>query len=610
MSTALPPLLPPPHRFDSKGQPGFLPNALPTYLDAPLPESLATGWEIFAKEAGNLLGQPLPAPVVTEGAAEGLTLRFDPAGLPPEGYRLELAPPKVTLQAADPAGAFYGLQTLLGLLRAGKGKVPTGLIEDAPALSVRGYMLDISRDRVPTMASLRLLVDRLAMLRFNQFQLYTEHTFAFAGHESVWGMASPMTAEEIRELDAYCAARFIELVPNQNSFGHFERWLRHPRYRHLAICPDGFQLPWGAISKSGTTLYPDGTSRELLQSLYDELLPSFSSRQINIGGDEPWELGQGRSEALCRAEGKHNVYREFLVSLMDLLHQKDRQTQFWAEIILEDPANAKLLPPNAIALAWGYGPDHPFTEQSQIFAEAGVPFMLCPGTSCWNSLTCRLDHARLNMSNAASSAKAAGALGILLTDWGDGGHHQPMALSLLPLAWQAAESWGTPQSREESVRAAGLHLFGEEDAATARLLDELGHVHTELPLGGNGSQLNTLLLDSSENFPAFAQGMPKKGLERSLERLEAVLQELGKIAPQTPDANHLRDDIEISSRMGLFAAKRGLAVLASGQPGSLALRGELAELIGRYEVSWLSRSRPGGLHESSGRLRAVFQQMV
>ena len=95
-------------------------------------------------------------------------------------------------------------------------------------------MLDISRNRVPTMDWLKELIDALALLHYNELQLYTEHTFAYQEHATVWEKASPMTAEEIREIDAYCRARGIELVPNQNSFAHLERWLRHAPYKHLA----------------------------------------------------------------------------------------------------------------------------------------------------------------------------------------------------------------------------------------------------------------------------------------------------------------------------------------------------------------------------------------
>ncbi len=92
------------------------------------------------------------------------------------------------------------------------------------------------------MATLLALVDRLAGLKVNQLQLYVEHTFAYDGHERVWRGASPLLPSEILELDRYCRERHVELVPNQNSFGHLARWLVHEPYRRLAECPEGSSI--------------------------------------------------------------------------------------------------------------------------------------------------------------------------------------------------------------------------------------------------------------------------------------------------------------------------------------------------------------------------------
>jgi len=102
-------------------------------------------------------------------------------------------------------------------------------------------MLDVSRCKVPTMDTLYSLIDLLAQLRINELQLYIEHTFAFEKHDAVWKDSSPFSGREIQLIDQYCKDRFIELVPNLNSFGHFERWLRHDQYKHLAECPQGFK---------------------------------------------------------------------------------------------------------------------------------------------------------------------------------------------------------------------------------------------------------------------------------------------------------------------------------------------------------------------------------
>ena len=177
-------------------------------------------------------------------------------------------------------------------------------IEDWPDFPNRGVMLDISRDKVPTMATLFALVDLLASMKFNQLQLYTEHTFAYRQHPQVWADASPMTGEEILELDAYCRERFIQLVPNQNSFGHLERWLKFPKYNGLSECPNGFSFPSGHRMEKGFTLDPqDPGSIKLIESMYDELLPHFTSKLFNVGCDETFDLGTGKSKALVeRAE--------------------------------------------------------------------------------------------------------------------------------------------------------------------------------------------------------------------------------------------------------------------------------------------------------------------
>ena len=157
-------------------------------------------------------------------------------------------------------------------------------------------MLDVSRNRVPTMQTLLELVDLLASWKINQLQLYTEHTFAYRNHPEVWADASPMTGEEILALDAYCRERFIELVPNQNSYGHMTRWLTHERYRPLADAPDGCDTRWGHYDYPLSLCPVDPGSIELVRSIFDELLPHFSSRQFNIGGDETIDLGQVRSK--------------------------------------------------------------------------------------------------------------------------------------------------------------------------------------------------------------------------------------------------------------------------------------------------------------------------
>lgn len=147
-----------------------------------------------------------------------------------------------------------------------------------PRIAHRSFMLDIARDRVPTTETLHWLVDVLQRFGYTQLELYMEHTFAYPGHEVVWEHASPMTAEEMTALDAYCAERGIDLVPNQNVFGHMERWLQHPQYRERAEGPD---------AEHPSTLAATEENIDLAQELLEALTATCRTKAVNIGGDEP-----------------------------------------------------------------------------------------------------------------------------------------------------------------------------------------------------------------------------------------------------------------------------------------------------------------------------------
>ena len=226
--------------------------------------TLATPDDTRADAAVRVLSLYIAPSANIAGKTAPLTLRLDRQFPQSQGYRLQVTPAGVSLIAHDAAGLFYGAQTLAQLFKIDSGSLPIVTIEDWPDFSTRGVMLDVSRDKVPTMDTLLRLIDLLASWKINQLQLYIEHTFAYKNHREVWQNASPFTADEIRTIDSYCRERFIDLVPNQNSFGHMERWLKHSKYAPLAEAPaglslacvwPGFSLPcvWPGFVASGVT---------------------------------------------------------------------------------------------------------------------------------------------------------------------------------------------------------------------------------------------------------------------------------------------------------------------------------------------------------------------
>jgi hypothetical protein len=547
--------------------------------------------------------------------AAGPDVRVDAGapGIAAAGYRLVVTPGRVVIEARDPAGVFYARATLSQLVRlhALAGRIPALTIEDAPDFAERGVMLDVSRDKVPTMETLYRLVDELASWKINRLQLYVEHTFAYRAHPLVWAEASPLTGDEIEALDAYCRERFIELVPNQNSFGHMERWLKRPEYAHLAesTSPQGDTLCLCPI---------DPRAIDFLAGLYDDLLPHFTSRTFNVGCDETVDLGKGRSREAVARLGRARVYLDFLRKIHALLTARGRRMQFWGDIVFEHPELIPELPQDVLALEWGYEADHPFDVQGAKFAAAGIEYQVCPGTSAWLSLAGRTSNALANLEAAARSGLVHGASGMLITDWGDFGHWQPFPVSYLGLAYGAAVAWCHETNRGLDIaRVLDAHVFRDRAAALGGIARDLGDVYRETGVFVKNASVLALLLLFPERPLGEGRlaGLTVEGLERAEARAAQLASRLHEARCDRDDAPLLHAEFALGADLMRHACRLGTARLAASGGAVAAISGraraeltaDLVRIVAEYERLWHQRNREGGLRDSVGRLETLLR---
>ncbi|HEX2951154.1 MAG TPA: family 20 glycosylhydrolase [Armatimonadota bacterium] len=540
----------------------------------------------------------------------GLVIRLDPmTTLQREGYRLTIEPNGISIVAADAAGAFYGACTLVQLVQQCPEELPCLVITDWPDFPARGVMLDISRDMVPTQESLYQLVDLLASWKINQFQLYTEHTFAYSQHPTVWQDASPMTPEEILALDAYCKARFIELVPNQNSFGHMERWLKFPEYTHLAEAPNGSDTPWNTHFDGPFGLAAaNPESIKLLAGLYDELLPHFSSRLLNVGCDETFDLGQGYSKALCEEKGTGRVYLDFLKQIHDEAHKRGRTIMFWGDIIMHHPELIPEIPQDSIILEWGYEAHHPFQEHGAQFHASGIPFYVCPGASNWCSLCGRTENVIGNITNAARSGKANGAQGVLNTSWGDHGHWDPLPTAYLGFLAGACASWNTTADlRDHLAEKLSRFAFADATDTLGRVYYDLGNLYQAFHEVTENCTIPFLLLFRPTNDPVSSK-ITNDELDEMERRLHAIASMASTALSTAPDAACLRDEVRYLINLMQLSVDAGRIRLGGMPPADWAARVE--SIRREHRQIWLLRNRPGGLDDSTNRLQAPVIEQV
>jgi len=457
-------------------------------------------------------------------------------------------------------------------------------------------MLDISRDRVPTMATLFALVDRLAAWKMNHLQLYVEHTIAYVGHEDAWRSSSPITLEEMSALDAYCRHQGIALTANQNCLGHFERWLKHPRYAPLAELETSQYVNGEWFVRPNTLCPSDSRVQPLLEDLLAQLIPRCSGTYANIGCDEPWDLGRGRSKADCDARTRGVVFSEHVAKVAAMVRKLGKRPQFWCD---PHPNEGDGLPKDLIALVWGYEDTEDFHVRTTAHRAVGREVWVAPGTSCWNSTTGRTWNRRGNLDKAAGETEA---VGFLSTAWGDGGHHQQWPITLMGFADSAMAAWSGAGHYDD--RAVGRHAFGSPDVGV--WLAKLGMVDAELSRGErrqwDGSAYdkrpvsNTTVLWREMNTHFLEKW--GQGDSAAWREIADRLQGLSTTLP-TDIPTLLRRECLHSLEIARWTCDR--AVLRRGEittPARKALAGRFAEHLTEYRKLWLERSRYGGLEDS------------
>ncbi len=340
----------------------------------------------------------------------------------------------ISITARDEEGIFRALSTLKQMQTYGKINKQT--IKDYPAIPNRGLMLDISRGRIPKLETLKNIIGLLRDVKYNHLQLYMDGlVFEYEHFKKYLADRDVLTIEEILEIKKLCEDSFIDFTPNQNGFGHMEKWLEIEDFAPLAIQRDD--------GKRNDTLNPlDERSLEFVDAMYSDLFPYFNSNFINIGMDEPFSLGMGQTKEACEKEGKDKIYINYLNKIIKLCNEKYGKTpMIFDDILFQKPECVEDIKGDCVVMDWDYEGETSFIARCEFLSRMGMRFYTCPGTSTWSSYTGRFDNMLYNIEGAVKACIQYKGEGMLLTDWGDGGHPQSIAMSFIPYVFAASCAW-------------------------------------------------------------------------------------------------------------------------------------------------------------------------
>ncbi len=288
------------------------------------------------------------------------------ATMKPDAYTLRIDSMSVRIEGGSGAGVFYGIQTLIQLLPAGKTTklhVASVNIEDEPRFSWRGMHLDVSRHFF-TVKEVKKYLDYLAMYKLNTFhwhltddqgwrieiKKYPKLTSISAyrkgtliGHYSetperydTIQYGGFYTQDEIRDVVAYASARHITVVPEIEMPGHALAALA--AYPMLACTSGPFEVgrSWGVFKD---VFCPLDVTFNFLEDVLTEVSDLFPGKYIHIGGDEcpkdRWKESPFCQELMKRngLKDEHELQSYFVQRIGKFLQTKNKKMIGWDEIL-------------------------------------------------------------------------------------------------------------------------------------------------------------------------------------------------------------------------------------------------------------------------------------
>ncbi len=316
-------------------------------------------------------------------SAAAIRLEIAPGSVPPgpaqdrdteaiaaQAYRLELSPARIRITANADAGLFYGVETLVQLVKVGGGALwlPGGEIVDWPDLQLRQIYWDDAH-HLDHLSELKRAVRQAAFYKVNGFALKLEGHFQY---QSAPAVVEPyaLTPAELQELTNYGLGYHVQVIPYLDGPAHIAFILKHPEYAKLRAFPDSnYEL---------CTTNPD--SYQLMLGMFSDLLAANQGvKPIIFSTDEPYYVGMA-DNAQCheaaRAKELGSVGRvldEFITKVATYLHDHGRTVIFWGEYPMT-PADIAGLP-SFVVNGETYGP-----EFDPVFKAHGIRQMIYTST--------------------------------------------------------------------------------------------------------------------------------------------------------------------------------------------------------------------------------------
>lgn len=429
----------------------------------------------FKLNTGTAKGNNSISLIIKDTAVKiGNTTDTNRTALMRQAYRLEMRANKITVIANAAQGLYYGVQSLLQLLKSQDGMVtyPEGELTDWPNMNLRMIYWDDAH-HLEKMDVLKREIKQAAYYKINGFALKLEGHFQY---RSAAPIVEPhaLSAAQYQELTDYAAGHYVQLVPYLDAPAHVSFILKHPEYKELRAFPNSnYQF---TVNNPKTY--------QLLSGMFKELIDANKGVEyVLLSNDEAYYTGKAANEidSAKSLGGNGKLLAQFIGRMADTLKKYGRKVIFWGEypLAIDD---IKKLPTHLINGVYD-------SSWAPAFRERGIRQLIYTSTQGEEpffpnyyplpadktlhkeneNITARVPDL-LKTTTKAVDEKRADLAGVIVAGWADAGLH-PQTF-WLGYATGAAMGWNhSAVNADELTERFYKTFYGTDNAAIKRIYE-------------------------------------------------------------------------------------------------------------------------------------------
>lgn len=377
----------------------------------------------------------------------------------------------------------------LGLFIENAERKNTFEITEESQFEMNGPMIDVSRNAVLKVKSIKKFLRLMAVMGLNMLMLYTEDTYEVSDYPYFGYMRGRYSYDELKEIDNYADILGIEVIPCIQTLAHLEKFLR-----------------WRASEQfkdtSSVLLVGEPKVYELIENLIQTATAPFKTKRIHIGMDEAWGLGLG---AYLKKNGyrvKNDIMNEHVAKVVQIVERLGLKPMMWSDMYFRIGSKTgsyydldtnitdevvEAVPKNMQLVYWDYCTEDKgfYKDFINLHKKFKRDVIFAGGVWCWNGMVVNYRKA-FNATNAALAAcKEEGVREVIATMWGDDGAETNYFSAILGLQLYAEHGYSRELDNEKLKKRFEFCTGADFDAfRSISLIDEIPgteNEHTRLP---------------------------------------------------------------------------------------------------------------------------------